>query len=229
MKGTMLSAVVVTLMTLHASACWASKVEPADGVTFTALSMYGQGFTSASARAGDRLTGMTLGGYLCFDWNDTRDASRKGKLAFGLGTEFALGLGMASDSRPGQTEATGFVFDLTADILGVLGRYKPMDHLEFGFFYEPVEVFVASTSGFLGSKMELKAGYEGWQINVARGGTGFGSGFLVPKEGQAIHSIGLQYRAPTEVLYGVQYTNLPGRDASSPSGHALMLQLGYWG
>jgi len=40
--------------------------------------------------------------------------------------------------------------------------------------------------------MVLKAAYNKFQMEVARGGYGFFYGWLAPKEGEALHSLSLQ-------------------------------------
>jgi hypothetical protein len=201
----------------------AAKVDPADGITYGAMYLYLQGF-----QAGSLGPGATLGGYFAADWNDTTDQMKTRPFAIGFITEAAFGFGAIRDARTAGYESTGFLFDLTADILGIAARYRLFEHAEVGLFYEPVEAVVSGVGWFLGSKLELKLGYRAWQLELARGADGFGYGAFVPSSGGVIYTAAVHYRAPSELMYGVRYSKMAPESSAKDSAHALMVFFGYW-
>jgi hypothetical protein len=181
-------------------------------MTFSQAYFYGQRYSVSGLR--DHGAGYTGGGYLSFDWNSP---SSKTSNHIGLITECQVGLGTMPDVLIG--------IDLIADLLGIGGRYEINKDFQLGFFFEPVEIFATPVGGYIGSKLVAKVSFRQLQLELGRGGNGVFYGWVVPKDGEALQLVSLQYLAPGDRTFGLRYLRVPSRENV---GTGIMLYLGWW-
>jgi hypothetical protein len=193
-------------------AAQAAESEAPDPPALTSIEGYLYAQRYAGTHQGIDSTGYTAGGYVQLEWTRTKGEA----LSFGLASEIAAGLGEFDSD---------VAIELTADLLGGVGRYKINQDNEVGLFYEPIEIFATPVGGFIGSKLALRYRFKRLQLEVARGGNGFGYGWLVPKDGGATVLASLQYLMPGHSTFGLRFL----RTAVSPSSaYAIMLFWGGW-
>jgi hypothetical protein len=206
---------VKSIFTILTALFFCSGVADAQGATIFG---YAQRYEAQKKSSTIKQSGYTGG--IFFEWGGDFGSYDSKTM-----TPKTFGLGWAMDGFAGLgTFDSGIGIDLGVDIFGITGRYKIDASNMVGMFYDPIVIYATPVGGFVGCKLVLKYSYKDIQVNIARGGTGFFSGCFVPKEGDPLHTVELQYWFGEEDFAGVRYSNIPYNQSKAS---AIMLFYGF--